>query len=60
LKEARKAKLFYIEALGGSLLRDDEHFEVIDWQGFPAGPSRDCLVASRLPGCNVFGAKTQA
>ncbi len=34
VKEARKAKLFYIEALGGSLLRDDEHFAVIDWQGF--------------------------
>ena len=34
VKEARKAKQFYIEALGGSLLREDEHHAVIDWQGF--------------------------
>ncbi len=34
VKEARRAKLFYIEALGGSLLREDEHHAVIDWQGF--------------------------
>ena len=34
VKEARRAKRFYIEALGGSLLREDEGYAVIDWQGF--------------------------
>ena len=34
VKEARRAKQFYIEALGGSLLREDQDFAVIDWQGF--------------------------
>jgi predicted enzyme related to lactoylglutathione lyase len=34
VKEAGKAKRFYLEALGGSLLREDEDFAVIDWQGF--------------------------
>ena len=34
VKEARRAKQFYIEALGGSLLREDQDFAVIDWHGF--------------------------
>src|SRR5688572_11036262 len=34
VKEARRAKRFYIEALGGSLLREDQDYAVIDWQGF--------------------------
>jgi predicted enzyme related to lactoylglutathione lyase len=34
VKDASKVKRFYIEALGGLLLREDAHYAVIDWQGF--------------------------